>query len=62
MIDTESGMSYGRQRASVLIPALFERYLEILGIESGEPSAGLLAELVSAQLVAAPFVVDRCHP
>ena len=36
-------------------PALFDRYLEVLGVEPGEPSPGLLAELVSAQLVAAPF-------
>jgi arylamine N-acetyltransferase len=39
----------------VLKPALFDRYLEVLGVSPGPPSSGLLAELVSAQLVAAPF-------
>lgn len=34
---------------------LFDRYLGVLGIEPGEPSSSLLAELVSAQLVTAPF-------
>lgn len=36
-------------------PGLFDRYLEVLGVEPGPASPGLLAELVSAQLVAAPF-------
>lgn len=36
-------------------PRLFDRYLEVLGVEPGPASPGLLAELVSAQLVAAPF-------
>lgn len=39
----------------MLKPALFDRYLEVLGVEPGPPSPGLLAALVSAQLVAAPF-------
>ena len=36
-------------------PALFDRYLEDLGVEPGPPSLELLIELVSAQVVAAPF-------
>lgn len=32
-----------------------DRYLEVLGVEPGPPGLGLLVELVSAQLVAAPF-------
>jgi arylamine N-acetyltransferase len=39
----------------VVKPALFERYLEVLGVEPRAASPVLLAELVSAQLVAAPF-------
>ena len=35
--------------------ARVDRYLEVLGVEAGTPSPGLLTELVSAQLVAAPF-------
>jgi len=35
--------------------ALFDRYLRVLGAGPGPPSRDLLAELVSAQLVAAPF-------
>jgi len=36
-------------------PSPFDRYLEVLGVEPGPPSLGLLVELVLAQLVAAPF-------
>lgn len=39
----------------MLKPALFDRYLEVVGVLPGPPSRELLAELVSAQLVAAPF-------
>jgi len=39
----------------VVKSARVDRYLEVLGVEAGTPSPGLLTELVSAQLVAAPF-------
>jgi len=43
-------------------PALFDRYLDILGVEPGSPNSGLLTELVSAQLVAAPFEnISKLH-
>jgi arylamine N-acetyltransferase len=42
--------------------ALVDRYLEVLGVEPGPPSLSLLSDLVSAQLVAAPFEnISKLH-